>query len=321
VEAPLTKGELLRAAEDNDAGTLCRYTAAKGDMGDVRNHERQTLVHVASKHGAADAIAILLQSAPLLKRIDARDRSRRTSLHLAAAMGFDECVWRLLESRAALDLQDERGCTPLHLAIRFDWPRTARVLLEARCDPWLKDSPASVTSIAAADYSTRMATTVPLGAPVQQAAMQKMRVAVPPGKMGGMPLQVQTPAGVMQVTIPEGKVAGDEFDMMVPSAPQAPPPAAPQPAQPQPQPVYQQAPQMAVQQPMVVQQQPQVVYQQPQVVMAPAPQVVYTPPPVYAPPPPPPPVVVHHHGRRGYYNDDGLATGLLGGMVLGAVLF
>jgi len=140
VEAPPTKGELLRAAEDNDAGTLCRYTAAKGDLGDIRNNERQTLVHIASKHGAADAVAILLQSAPFLRRIDARDRSRRTSLHLAAAMGFDDCVWRLLESRAALDLQDERGCTPLHLAIRFDWPRTARVLLEAHCDPWLKDS-------------------------------------------------------------------------------------------------------------------------------------------------------------------------------------
>mmetsp|Transcript_10609 Transcript_10609/g.20522 ORF Transcript_10609/g.20522 Transcript_10609/m.20522 type:complete len:340 (-) Transcript_10609:574-1593(-) len=138
--APPSKGELLRAAEDNDTGTLCRYIGTKGELGDVRSHERQTLVHVASKHGAADALVILLQNTPALKQIDARDRSRRTSLHLAAAMGFDDCVWRLLEARAALDLQDERGCTPLHLAIRFDWPQTAGMLLEARCDPWLKDS-------------------------------------------------------------------------------------------------------------------------------------------------------------------------------------
>lgn len=155
-----TKGELLRAAEDNDTGTLCRYMGAKGDLGGVRNHERQTLVHIASKHGAADAIAILMQSAPLLKRIDARDRSRRTSLHLAAAMGFDDCVWRLLESRAALDLQDERGCTPLHLAIRFDWPQTARVLLEARCDPWLKDSDGHTPVQIAQEKSGRMASVV-----------------------------------------------------------------------------------------------------------------------------------------------------------------
>jgi len=160
VGAPPTKGELLRAAEDNDAGTLCRYTAAKGDPGDVRNHERQTLVHIASKHGAADAVAILLQSALLLKRIDARDRSRRTALHLAAAMGFDDCVWRLLESRAALDLQDEKGCTPLHLAIRFDWPRTARLLLEAHGDPWLKDSRGHTPVQIAQEKSGQMASVV-----------------------------------------------------------------------------------------------------------------------------------------------------------------
>ena len=43
-----------------------------------------------------------------------------------------------------------------------------------------------------------------------------MSVTVPQGMKGGMPLQVQTPGGLMQVTIPQGLGPGNSFEMMVP---------------------------------------------------------------------------------------------------------
>ncbi len=52
---------------------------------------------------------------------------------------------------------------------------------------------------------------------MQGAAMQKMQVTVPQGMQGGMPLQVQTPGGLMQVTIPPGLGPGAMFEMMVPT--------------------------------------------------------------------------------------------------------
>ena len=57
----------------------------------------------------------------------------------------------------------------------------------------------------------------PVAQPVAQPAMQKMAVAVPPGMQGGMMLQVDTPAGRMQVTIPQGLGPGATFEMMVPA--------------------------------------------------------------------------------------------------------
>ena len=65
----------------------------------------------------------------------------------------------------------------------------------------------------------------------RHAQMQTMAVTVPAGMQGGMPLQIQTPSGIMQVTIPNGLCAGQQFQITVPAA--APPPMA-QPAYGQP---------------------------------------------------------------------------------------
>ena len=43
-----------------------------------------------------------------------------------------------------------------------------------------------------------------------------MSVQVPQGMMGGMMIQVQTPAGLMQVQIPQGLYPGQTFQMQVP---------------------------------------------------------------------------------------------------------
>merc|ERR1719271_899635 len=89
--------------------------------------------------------------------------------------------------------------------------------------------------------------------PAQQPAMQRMNVTVPQGMTGGQPLQVQTPAGLMQVTIPAGLGPGASFEILVPMVQQpAAQVAAPVAPPPQPQVIVQQAPppqQVVIQQP------------------------------------------------------------------------
>ena len=49
-----------------------------------------------------------------------------------------------------------------------------------------------------------------------QPSVQNMSVQVPQGMQGGMPLQVQTPAGVVQVQIPPGLQPGMSFLIQAP---------------------------------------------------------------------------------------------------------
>ena len=56
------------------------------------------------------------------------------------------------------------------------------------------------------------------GYPQAAGAAQTMSVQVPPGMQGGMPMQVQTPAGVMQVQVPPGLQPGMAFQIQVPGA-------------------------------------------------------------------------------------------------------
>lgn len=76
-------------------------------------------------------------------------------------------------------------------------------------------------------------------APVPQTMIapgtQTMMVQVPAGLSGGQSLQVQTPAGLMDVQIPPGLTAGQSFQMQVPVQPTQPAqPVAPMPVAPVP---------------------------------------------------------------------------------------
>ena len=132
-----------------------------------------------------------------------------------------------------------------------------------------------------------------------------MSVQVPQGMMGGMMIQVQTPAGLMQVQIPQGLYPGQTFQMQVPMP-------ARQPQMMMQQQQMMQQPQMQMMMPpppppqVVIQQQPQVIVQQP------ATTVIH-------------PGGGYYGGGGGYYGGDGglgvgLAGGLIGGMMLGAAL-
>ena len=53
---------------------------------------------------------------------------------------------------------------------------------------------------------------------------QTLRVTVPEGAVGGQPLRVQTPSGLMQITVPDGLKPGDQLDIQVPIWHAPPPP-------------------------------------------------------------------------------------------------
>ena len=59
-------------------------------------------------------------------------------MHVASSRGNVECVRALLDGgasgSAALDLQDRRGSTPLHLALRRGHVHVAMLLLHAGAD-------------------------------------------------------------------------------------------------------------------------------------------------------------------------------------------
>jgi len=132
--------DLLQAAADNNVEILRSFIDDGGLTERVRNTQHRTLLHVTASEGAHDALALLLRDRRMICKIDARDCGKHTALHLAAAIGDEVSVRKLASAGALLGLQDERGCTPLHLAIKFEQADATRALLELRSDPCIEDA-------------------------------------------------------------------------------------------------------------------------------------------------------------------------------------
>lgn len=66
-----------------------------------------------------------------VKRIDLNhlDSEERTPLHLASALGLEEIVTRLIQAKANVDAQDNKGWTPLHHAIHSGHVKVVQILI------------------------------------------------------------------------------------------------------------------------------------------------------------------------------------------------
>lgn len=62
-----------------------------------------------------------------------------TALHLAIYSLNTECIKFLIAQGANLDSQDKFGSTPLHYAVQSDFPKGAKLLLDAGANPLLMD--------------------------------------------------------------------------------------------------------------------------------------------------------------------------------------
>lgn len=134
------KQSLFEACKKNDVVLIQKFLDdATSHLSLVRNSEKQNLLHAACMDGAEDVLEMMLKYPKVMQKINSFDRQKRTALHLAAAMGYTAVVKRLLMLGLELDAQDRHGATPLFLAVQFEWPEAAKLMLEAEANPLIED--------------------------------------------------------------------------------------------------------------------------------------------------------------------------------------
>jgi ankyrin repeat protein len=120
-EDPYRGTPLHLAAADGDAEAVSALLNAEF-MTDVRDGEGYTALHIAALHGHEGPVTMLLQ-----KGADQTIRERNqswTALHLAAIEGHVE-LFPLFKN--VLETPDDRGQTPLHLAVDGNDPGNNRI--------------------------------------------------------------------------------------------------------------------------------------------------------------------------------------------------
>ena len=102
----------------------------KADV-NARNHENETPLHHASRHGGADVVQLLLEHKADVK---ARNHENETPLHHALRHGGTDVVQLLLECEADVNARNHENETPLHHALRNRGADVVRLLLEHKAD-------------------------------------------------------------------------------------------------------------------------------------------------------------------------------------------
>jgi ankyrin repeat protein len=127
----------FNAARSGNADLAKELLAKKANV-DYRDGERKTaLCHAASQsHGAV--VELLLANRADADAIDERGRS---PLFFAAKFGHDEAVFmKILDAAKNLEVSNERGVTPLNIAVRTGKVHAVKALLARGADKHKGDS-------------------------------------------------------------------------------------------------------------------------------------------------------------------------------------
>ncbi|KAG7168944.1 Tyrosine-protein kinase HTK16-like [Homarus americanus] len=95
---------------------------------EVRLHGSSSLLHRSTSQGNINIVLELLKCG--YKKIDEKNNNGQTALHIASMKGYEEIAKMLLTSMAYVEVRDEEGVTPLHLASRYNRPGIVRLLVE-----------------------------------------------------------------------------------------------------------------------------------------------------------------------------------------------
>ncbi len=116
---------LMRAATEGRNDVVGLLLEAKANL-EAKNNRQETALHLAVKH--PQTLQLLLNNRA---NIQAETNNRNTPLHFAATKRENsESVRCLLQAKANIDKSNSSGETPLLLAIHFNNPDTAKLLLK-----------------------------------------------------------------------------------------------------------------------------------------------------------------------------------------------
>ena len=122
---------MFDAAASGDTNFLTGVLATNRSLAGDVNHEGQSLLMLAARHGRADSAAVLIAHGA---EIDAVVNGC-TALTFACARGDAEVADQLLAAGANPDVRQSNGLTPLHLAAIGGHTKTVALLLDHGVDP------------------------------------------------------------------------------------------------------------------------------------------------------------------------------------------
>lgn len=133
---------LMRAVEKGQLSAAKDLVLIFGAEVNSKDSFGETSLHLLARHfvsglGRSASIFHVLSAAQI--RMDAVNNFRRTALHLAAQFGQGDMAQLLLDAKAPLEVQDDRGRRPLHLAVQFGHSNMVQQLLKAKADVQAKD--------------------------------------------------------------------------------------------------------------------------------------------------------------------------------------
>ncbi|KAK7078642.1 hypothetical protein SK128_025564 [Halocaridina rubra] len=93
----------------------------------VRLHGSSSLLHRSTSQGNVNIVCELLKSG--YKKLDEKNNNGQTALHIASMKGYAEITKMLIQASAIVEIRDEEGMVPLHLACRHNRPAIVQLLL------------------------------------------------------------------------------------------------------------------------------------------------------------------------------------------------
>ena len=147
----------INAKTERDRQTALHYASFRGNIKIINlliaNHAEinvltsngYNMIHKAATGNKPSAIIYFNKKYNM--DLESTDENKMTALHLAASNGMDNSVIYLLSLGVNPNLQDKFGCTALHYAVKKNYTRIIKKLLQKGADKDIKDNKKNQTAV------------------------------------------------------------------------------------------------------------------------------------------------------------------------------